>query len=127
MKSALTVERLADLEGVEVRSVAGEKIGHVNELFCDEATHEPEWIGVGTGFLGLKEVVVPVEGAALEGDALFVPYERDVVKRQPGFDEEDGVLTPDSERRLYLYFGLAGHPIEPHRLTRYDLLRREGI
>jgi hypothetical protein len=116
----LTLDRFADLKGAEVRSSDGEKIGTVDEVFYDGTTREPEWIGLGTGFLGMKKAVVPVAGATVEGDLVCVPYDKDVVKKEPPFDEQDGVLTDDSERRLCDYFGMTGHQTMPHRLNRYD-------
>lgn len=124
MDDVLTFERFSDLKGVEVRSADGEKLGRVNALFCDEAK-EPEWIGLGTGFLGMKEAVVPVQGARVDGERIVVPYDKDVIKDEPAFDEEDGMLTPESERRLRVYFSLTGHRPEPHQLTRYDFMRTE--
>jgi len=67
MDDLLTFERFSELKGTEVRSADDAKIGSVNALFCDEQTDEPEWIGLGTGFLGMKEAVVPVNGARVDG------------------------------------------------------------
>ena len=123
MDDILTLDRFSDLKGAEVRSADGEKIGSVNALFCDDQTQEPEWIGLGTGFLGMKEAVVPVRGARVDGERIFVPYDKDVIKHEPAFDEEDGMLTPESEQRLCVYFSLTGHRPAPHQLTRYDFMR----
>ena len=117
----LTLDRYTNLKGAEVRSSDGEKIGTVDEVFYDEKTRQPEWIGLGTGFLGMKKAVVPATGAAVKGDFVTVPYDKDMVKKEPDFDERDGILTDDSERRLCDYFGLTGHTTAPHRLNRYDL------
>jgi hypothetical protein len=123
MKRALSLEHFTDLDGVEVRSVDGESIGHVNELFCDETTHDPQLIGVRTGFLWTREVVVPVHSASMAGGVLRVPYAKAVVQHQPELDEDDGRLTPDSEQRLYKYFKLHRRPKQRGRLTRYDFAR----
>jgi hypothetical protein len=92
-------------------------------LFCDDQSREPEWIGLGTGFLGMKEAVVPVYGARVDGKRIVVPYDTDVIKHEPAFDEDDGGLTPESEQRLRVYFALTGHRPAPHQLTRYDFMR----
>jgi len=125
MDDILTMERFSELKGAEVRSADGEKIGNVTALFCDEGTQEPEWIGLGTGFLGMKEAVVPVQGARLRGKRVVVPYAKDVIKHEPSLDEEDGALTPESERRLCLYFSLTDYGTAPHHLTRYELARTD--
>ncbi len=98
----------------------------MNALFCDEQTKEPEWIGLGTGFLGMKEAVVPVQGARLDGARIVVPYDKDVIKHEPPFDADGGMLTPDSEHRLSVYFSLTGHRPEPRQLTRYDFMHSDA-
>lgn len=126
MDDILTLERFSDLKGAEVRSADGEKIGSVKALFCDEGTREPEWIGIGTGFLGMREAVVPVQGARLDGERIIVPYDKDVIKDEPDYHEEDGALTPESDRSLSVYFSLTGHRPAPHQLTRYDFMRSDS-
>jgi PRC-barrel domain protein len=125
MTDTLTFDRFSDLKGAEIRSADGGKLGYVNALLCDERTREPEWIGFGTGFLGLKEAVVPVKGARVAGKRIVVPYDEDVVKHEPAFDAEDGIMTADSEHRLCLYFSLTGHRPAPHQLTRYDFMNTD--
>jgi PRC-barrel domain len=126
MDDILTFDRFSELKGTEVRSADDAKVGSVNALFCDEGTKEPEWIGLGTGFLGMKEAVVPVLGARIDGKRIVVPYDKDVIKHEPAFDEEDGMLTPESEHRLCVYFSLTGHRPGPRQLTRYDFMRTDS-
>ena len=66
--------RLDELRGQPVYDNAGEKIGSVEEIYYDPATHSPEWIGIGTGFFGTKRVLVPVEGAQVSDDGLMIAY-----------------------------------------------------
>jgi hypothetical protein len=121
--NTLTLNRFSYLKGAEVRSADGEKVGSVNALFYDDRSNEAEWIGLGTGFLGMKEAVVPVHGARVAGRRVLVPYDKDVIRHEPVFDEEGGTLTLESERRLRVYFSLAGHRPDARRLTRYDFMR----
>jgi uncharacterized protein (TIGR02271 family) len=104
VKDHITLERLEELRGAPVHDVDGEKIGAVEEIFEDESTGRPEWIGIGTGFLGTKRVLVPVEGARLEGDALRVPYGKDQVKHSPDIDSDE--ISEPLEAELYSYYGL---------------------
>ena len=120
MKNAFTYDAMAGLKGKDVCSSDGEKIGTVKDIFYDADTRTPEWIGLGSGFLGLKEVVVPLDGASFEGDIVRVGYPKKVVQDEPDFDEKDGILTSDSERRLCDYFGVTGHDTIPHSLNRFD-------
>ena len=54
----ITVDQLAAMRGTPVYDSNGEKIGAVEEIYYDERTSEPQWIGIGTGFLGLSHAVV---------------------------------------------------------------------
>ena len=101
----LTMESLAGARGSAVYASDGEAIGKVEEIFYDEETRRPEWLGIGTGFFGTKRVLVPVEGAALENDGLTVPYSKDHVKDGPDIDSD--TIEQDTERALYSHYGLS--------------------
>ena len=85
---------------------AGEQIGKVEEIFVDVDSRQPEWIGLGTGFLGTKRVLVPVQGVELQGDGVSVPYAKDHVKESPDLDGDQ--ISPETERDLHAYYGLGG-------------------
>jgi uncharacterized protein (TIGR02271 family) len=103
-----TVEQLERMRNYAVYSQDGEKIGSVEELYVDEQTQTPEWIGLGTGFFGTKRVLVPFDGASVSGDEVTVPYSKDHVKDAPDIDSD--VIDPETERALYAYYqgGRAG-------------------
>ena len=102
--SEMTLERLHELRGAPVYDSAGEKIGEVEEIFYDQDTNRPEWIGIGTGFLGTKRVLVPTAGASAAGDGVTVRYDKDKVKDSPDIDSDD--ISAETERELYSYYGL---------------------
>ena len=104
MQQELTIDRLADVRNTPVYSGDGEKIGKVEEIFYDQETRKPEWIGIGTGAFGTKRVLVPVEGASLEEDAFRVPYPKDQVKNAPDVDADE--IDQQTEQSLYSYYGL---------------------
>lgn len=82
----------------------GAKIGTVDEVYLDDATGEPEWAAVRTGFFG-RDAFVPLEPSRVEDEGLRVPYERALIKEAPGF----GVgrhLSPAQELQLYHHYGL---------------------
>ncbi len=101
----LTMAQLEQMQGETVYSSEGEKIGTVEEVFYDEQTNAPEWIGIGTGFLGTKRVLVPIEGAALGDDGITVPYAKEQVKDSPDVDGDE--IGQDTEGELYAHYGLA--------------------
>ena len=104
MSQDMTLERLAGMRGAAVYSSDGERIGTVEELFMDEETRQPEWIGIGTGFFGTKRVLVPVTGASTESDGLTVPYSKQQVKDAPDIDADE--ISQETEAELYAYYGL---------------------
>jgi uncharacterized protein (TIGR02271 family) len=104
MRDQWTIERLGELRGSPVYDSAGEKIGKVEEIFYDMESHQPEWIGLGTGFFGTKRVLVPVAGADARDDGVYVPYPKDQVKDSPDIDADE--ISPDRERALYDYYRL---------------------
>ena len=67
MPGTMTMDELMSGRGRSVYSTDGEKIGSIEEIFVDEDTNQPEWIGLGTGLFGTKRVLVPVEGAYEKG------------------------------------------------------------
>ena len=101
----LTMDQLEQMQGEPVYSSEGEKIGKVEEVFYDEQTNKPEWIGIGTGFLGTKRVFVPIEGASTGEDGITVPYPKDQVKDSPDIDGDE--ISQETEAELYSYYGLA--------------------
>jgi hypothetical protein len=86
-----------------------EKIGRVDELFVDE-NDQPEYIGVKTGFLGMKSTLIPMELARVNDrrKLIEVAADKDTIKDGPAFDDDEEI-TPDHEARIYGYYGLQ-HP-----------------
>jgi sporulation protein YlmC with PRC-barrel domain len=83
---------------------SGCKIGTVDEVYLDDATGEPEWAAVRTGFFR-RDALIPLEPSELVGDVLQVPFERALIRNTPVL----GVgrhLSPRQEFQLYLHYGL---------------------
>jgi sporulation protein YlmC with PRC-barrel domain len=98
----LTRDDLVEMQGVDVVDANGERIGSLEDVYYDDDTGRAEWIGIGTGIFGLRRRVVPVEGARREGDAIRVPYPKDVVKHSPTVDGEH--IAPELEAQLYEHY-----------------------
>src|SRR4051794_33492189 len=94
------------MQGAGVHDSTGNRIGTVEEIFYDDTSGRPEWVGIGTGLLRTKRVLVPLEGATVRDDGLYVPYERDRVKGSPDIDSDE--ISDATERELYAYYGLGG-------------------
>jgi uncharacterized protein (TIGR02271 family) len=107
MQETLTIDRLSEAYGQTVYSSDGEKIGSVEEIFYDEETNQPEWVSVGTGFLGRKTALVPVQGATLEEDGLHARFSKEQIEGAPDVDISGEEITQESEQGLYSHYGLA--------------------
>ncbi len=101
---------LADFRGAAVYDSCGERIGRVEEIYDDKATAWPQWIGIGTGLLGMKQVVVPLAGARTSPDGVTVGYSKEQVKDSPEVDVHLNGIGVESERSLYGYYGLELEP-----------------
>lgn len=99
--------QLIELRGKPVYSSDGEKVGKVHEVFFDPVSNQAEWIGIGTGLLGMKRLLVPVNGARIEdrdGECVMVPFSKQRIKDAPDIRSED--ITMDEERQLWNYYGM---------------------
>ena len=104
MQTRITTNQLVEAQGTPVYSSEGDKIGSVEEIFVDEETNEPEWIGLGTGFFGTKRVLVPATMAESRGDGFSVPYTKEHVKGTPDIDSDE--ISQETESTLYAHYGL---------------------
>jgi len=119
MSQAWNMSDLTELRDKDIYSSDGEKIGSVKDIFYDDSSGDPEWVGVGTGFLGLKERVVPVAELMPSGDRLVVPFTKDKIEHEPDFDTKDERILDDDETKLCIYFGMTGHASHQTRVLRY--------
>jgi uncharacterized protein (TIGR02271 family) len=104
MATTMTIDELQSARGTTVYSSDGEKIGSIEEVFVDNDTGQPEWIGLGTGMFGTKRVLVPVEGASAREGGVLVPYSKSQVKDTPDIDDEQ--ISQETEAALYTHYGL---------------------
>jgi uncharacterized protein (TIGR02271 family) len=91
----------------DVVGPSGEKIGGIGTIYLDDVTGEPEWVTVRTGLFGASESFVPLSGARIAGNDIYVGYEKETVKNAPRV-EANGNLSPEEEQQLYLHYGLSG-------------------
>lgn len=96
--------RLDEMRGAPVYDTGGDKIGKVEEIFYDQQTRRPEWIGIGTGFFGTKRVLVPVQGAQVTEDGLMLAFSKDQVKDSPDIDDDE--ISQQQEAELASHYGV---------------------
>jgi sporulation protein YlmC with PRC-barrel domain len=120
MNERWNMQTISDIRGTDVYSADGEKIGSVKDIYYDETSGTPEWVGLGMGFLGMKHRVIPVEVLTTQGDHLAIPFTKDKVANEPDFEGNDDYLTDEDEMKLVTYFGLTGNHQHATRLMRPD-------
>ncbi|MGP5286426.1 DUF2382 domain-containing protein [Glutamicibacter arilaitensis] len=104
----ISTEQLNELSliGGTVVGPDGQKIGKFGQVFIDDRSGEPAWATVHTGFFGLSESFIPLSQAAIAGDTLSIPYDKQTVKDAPNIEPE-GRLSEAEEQELYRYYSLA--------------------
>lgn len=93
------------LFGCEVFDPDGQRIGIVGRLFLEEGTEQPLWVTIQTGLFGTNESLVPLEGAAFDGDTLTVAVLKETVRQSPPVPSGQGDLLPSQEKALYVHYG----------------------
>src|SRR3712207_330962 len=92
------VPELTQMRGASVVSQDGEQIGDVEEIYVDNETGKPEWAGLMSGG---KTVLVPLEAADVQENAISVPYPADQVRNAPPVGGEE--ISQDAEQEIYSY------------------------
>lgn len=82
---------------------SGDKIGSIGQVYLDDATGEPTWVTVNTGFFGTSQSFAPLEGHRWDGDDLVLAHSKDIVKDAPRVDA-DGHISESEEAELYRYY-----------------------
>jgi len=93
------------LFGATVVDSTGDTIGKVDEVYLDNTSGQPEWVAVKTGLFGSNLSLVPLAQATSAGDAVTVPFAKDLVKDAPHHDP-GSELSPADESDLYRYYGI---------------------
>lgn len=100
--SAMDRERVQELFDAGVVGPDGQQVGTVEQIFADDATGAPTFITVRSGD---RESYIPVSGAEFEGDAVTIPFSKDVVDAAPTASEAEE-LSLEQETSLYRYYGI---------------------
>ncbi|MBQ1080941.1 MULTISPECIES: DUF2382 domain-containing protein [unclassified Nocardiopsis] len=96
-----------NLVGHRVLDAEGAHVGKINQVFLDDSTGEATWVSVHTGMFGMRETLVPLQGARPVEEDIQVPYDKAVVKEAPQVDAERHI-TPEDEALVRDYFARQG-------------------
>lgn len=111
--SRIDIRELITMRGRPVYGADGEKLGELEDVYQDQDTQQPEWIGIKEamvgGLLGTKHFLVPIMEAQLssagqEEAAIRVPYSKEKVKDSPQVDGD--WISEEQEREVYAYYGI---------------------
>ena len=81
--------RMADLEealgwiGFRVDDVYGARVGTVEDIYVDQDSDTPCWLLTKMGRFSEVYALVPVQDAVAGAGHVWVPYEKDLVRRAP--------------------------------------------
>lgn len=120
----ITTDQIQGLTG-KVYSHNADKIGSIGQIYVDDATGTPNWVTVKTGLFGSAETFVPLVGARVDGDDLYVAFDEDRIKDAPRVDP-DGSITPAEEEKLYAHYGLTDNDTDPYTSDRDTTDRSAG-
>jgi len=104
MQDAVTLEQLSEAHDSPVFSSDGQMIGDLGAIYYDKETGVPEWIGVETGFIATKRLLVPVRGARVEADGVHIGFTKAQVLATPDIGGDE--ISEDTERELLAHYGI---------------------
>ncbi|WP_131104069.1 PRC-barrel domain-containing protein [Ornithinimicrobium sufpigmenti] len=105
----ITQAQLNALYDAEVVDQAGEKVGPLDRVYLDNATGDPAWVSVRTGWFAGRRVFCPLANAEVVGTQIRVPYPVAMIKDAPEIPADEH-LTEDEEEQLYDYYAVDEGP-----------------
>lgn len=102
-QSTFTSDQVDDLLNAKVLDADGDRIGSVQQVYLSQTDQQPLFITVNTGIFGTRESFIPLQGASFHDDALYVAYDKGVVKDAPNI-EADSELVDDEQQAIYDYY-----------------------
>src|ERR1700761_1785551 len=99
-----TPQQWDNLVGTTALDSEGAKVGKIGQFYVNDATGEPAWATVSTGFFGTRESLAPLDGAEVNDGELHLAVTKQLVKDAPNIDA-DGHLAGDDVDALYQHYG----------------------
>lgn len=102
----IAIEDLRDWRGLAVITPDGAKIGSMESVYFDTASHEPYFLSVRVGLpVAARLVFVPLTGATVAPKHIRVTVDKKLARSAPSI-EVDGELEADAERAVYAHYGM---------------------
>ena len=103
---------IGELTGMEVRDLAGERVGKVADAYTDTTGGMVRYLAVATGWFGTKRHMIPADDVRLgndgAGDFLALPYDQALLREGPS-SEADEEMTRAHEETVYAHYGRTGY------------------
>lgn len=99
-----TADQAIGWTGARVDAIDDGSIGRVEGIYLDAESGEPAWLIFRIGRLG-RRTAVPFEFAAAGAGSVWLPFEKDRLKRLPEVDPAAG-MHPALERKLCAHLGI---------------------
>jgi hypothetical protein len=92
--------------GLEVFDAHGVRVGRLSEIYRPAEPGRAALALVKTGLFGLRSSFVPLDGAALEDDAVVLPFDKAVIREAPALARGGPKISADEESAVYRHYGL---------------------
>ncbi len=89
--------------GHHVLDEEGNNIGRIARVYLDDRTGDATWASVHTGLFGMRETLVPLQGAQPVQEDIQVPYDKTTVKDAPNVEAKDHI-SPQEEQEVREYY-----------------------
>ena len=89
--------------GHHVLDDEGNDIGKIARVYLDDRTGDATWASVHTGLFGMRETLVPLQGAQPVQEDIQVPYDKSTVKGAPNIDAKEHI-SPEEEQTVRRYY-----------------------
>lgn len=111
------LQEALDWIGYRVDDVYGARVGKVEDIYVDSETNRAEWLVAKLGRFSDQHALIPLADAVVGAGHVWVPYERDLIRRSP-VGTTGAPLSQAQETSLLTHYGIAaGRRAELSKLT----------
>ena len=95
-----------DVLGAAVFSSDSRFIGEAWQVYLADDSKWPEWLTVRTSLFRSTEHVVPLAGATMSSEGVWVSYDKHTVKNAPRVSADQGHMSQTQKAALHRHYGL---------------------
>ena len=102
-----------DVVGAAVFSADSRFIGEAWQVYLADDSNEPEWLTVRTSLFRSTEHVVPLVGATMTSEGVWVSYDKHTVKNAPRVSADQEHMSQTQKAALRRHYGLGPADSQP--------------